>query len=156
MAVKPPSPTVVIEHPGTYKVPVSPKTPETLKVWSPDGVSEEHPVANARDLVRMCGYTYSDPRAPQKAPQRVGLGGMIAGTPGVEADEKQESNASLDALNTLRAKVAEALGGADKVDQRWGFKRLNEELEAASKKKPEVPASAEKKTLTLPEKKPET
>lgn len=139
MAVQP-TPTVLVEHPGTYPEPNrAPEQPKTLKVWSPEGVAEEHSILNARDLVRSRGYTYSDPKSPKPDPKRIGVGGMVGGVSSYESRDpvldlvKPEVNPAMDELNALRAKAADVLGGADKVDQRWGKNRLEQEIAAASK-----------------------
>lgn len=135
MAAKP-LPTVVVQHPGTYNVPVAPASPKTLKVWSPEGKEEEHLIANARDLVRSRKYTYGNPKAaPSALPERVGVGGFIAG---FEDSNKQEPNPALDHLNDLRARAAAVLGGHEKIDPNWGLKRLEEEIAKATPAKVEI------------------
>lgn len=101
-------------HPGVTAPP-----PKTLVVWSPEGVREEHPTANARDLVRSRGYTLHAPVADEAFTPK----NAEYASPAIAGKEENVPNPAMDALIALRKK-AEALGIT--VDNRWGTRRLNE------------------------------
>jgi hypothetical protein len=133
MAAKSPDPVTFVKHPGTYPEPAARKPVKKMVVYNPQGQAEEHPVPNARDLVRCCGYSY----AQRVRAAAVAVDAGVAGEPGAEpaADGGEASNPALDALAALRAEAAE-LGIS--VDNRWGTKRLKDEIAFAKDAKNEV------------------
>lgn len=131
MAAKSPDPVTLVKHPGTYPEPPVRKPVKTMIVYTKDGKPEEHPVPNARDLVRGCGYTYSPRVAAPVVAGETGEPGSTEPPP----DGGEASNPAMDALEALRAE-ATALGIA--VDKRWGTKRLQDEIAFAKDAKNEV------------------
>ena len=124
-AAAPPFPKPV-KHPGTYPGDAPPSArATTLTVWSPEGVKEVHSTLNARDLVRSRGYTLRSPRGAVEVTKSDGDDAVVAA--GDYAETEAHANAAMEALTALR-KQAEDLGVV--VDNRWGTKRLNEEIAA--------------------------
>lgn len=118
-----PAAVKTIQHPGTYPKPAAPAAVVMIDVWSPEGVKKTLTQLNARDYVRSRGYTLQSPvqDAPATAEGTDYSSPPICGTGAAP-------NPALDALNDLR-KRAEALGVT--VDNRWGTRRLNEEIATA-------------------------
>lgn len=59
-----------------------------IKVWDKDGVEHEMSYANARDMVRLCGWSLS---APLKAAEADGEAETIKGKPNAPRRKKLES-----------------------------------------------------------------
>ena len=92
--------------------------PKPIPVWSPEGVMELHSPSNMRDLIRHNGWTATDPNAPPPT-------------------DEEETKAEAD--NTVLATATGELTALRELvvrhglvpDNRWGKKRLMEEIEKA-------------------------
>lgn len=94
-------------------------------LFTPEGVAETHMRSNARDLIRLRNYTAHDPSAAAAKPGTNPDALIPADEDAVKTDQVEEAK---EQLTLLRMQLA---GLGVEVDNRWGIRRLNDEIAQA-------------------------